>query len=177
MDAHMMCNRIRVWISWVGRSVLCLLVLAGFSPLHAQEHQIEVTITDGIMERPQVDAALALFKRACAPLFTRHAEDIVRIKAHAHEPYGRYRMTDQKWAAEIHITADVRQEGARTFTAMGYPSGHTLHYFLGGGIRPGAEIMKQVSEAACGLRPDPANRGKNGFLPIPGLAGIMPRAE
>jgi hypothetical protein len=73
-------------LQWAG---LCLLALFSSSSLQAQGYpEINVTISGNIMERPQVDAALAMFKRACAPLFTRHAQDIVKIDALAHEPYG-----------------------------------------------------------------------------------------
>jgi hypothetical protein len=51
--------------------------------------------------KPQVEAAFDAFTRACNPLFTVHASDIVKIRASAGEPYGQFRVDQWGWGGEV----------------------------------------------------------------------------
>lgn len=134
---------------------------------------LEITIHTKKVSEDRVKTALETFRQACRPLFTLHTADIVRIRASAGEPKGLFRIEQWGWGAEVHLTVELKQVTS-TFPPEAGANGHTLHYFLGGGIRPGAQVQKRVSEIACGL-PEASSRREDAFISIPELASILPR--
>ena len=125
--------------------------------------------------KPQVEAAFDAFTRACNPLFTVHASDIVKIRASAGEPYGQFRVDQWGWGGEVHLTVTLN-ERTTTFPAEARANGHTLHYFLGGGRRPGAQVQKRISELACGLLEVPG-RKEDAFMTISELGPLLPNSN
>ncbi len=120
-----------------------------------------------------VAKALDAFKKACAPLTTKHWGDVVEAKARVTDGYAPYRL-EQGWLREIEISVQLVKDPKTIPVNMdeyGVPGGHTLWYYAGGGVNPGIFAKKRVSQALCGMRPD--QDGRDTFKAVPELAAFQ----
>lgn len=132
---------------------------------------VEPIITTPKVSVEHARKAIEQFQEACSSLFTTHAIDVVELKATVHDGWSP-RAQAWGWGAEIWIEVILR-DLTHTFPDA-RAGGQHLWYFLGGGEKSGFQAQKRISQTACGLpvRDDQPDA----FVPIPGLAAVLPAA-
>jgi hypothetical protein len=124
--------------------------------------------TDRVSSRV-VDQAIEVFRGACGPLFTGHADDVRSIHAivsdeTATEPRRR------GWGVHIDIAVDLRSSPT---TLPAANTDEPARFLMGGGERPGLLAFSPTAAALCDLAP-PGGRDQL-FVPLPSLAALLPR--
>ena len=133
---------------------------------------IDIDIRVLNVDLKRVERAIEAFKRGCAPLFSRHATDIDHVTATANPPYGPYPFREFGWGGEIHIAVHLKNQTS-TFPEIARANGNVLHYWLGGGLKPGVFMTQEVAEFACGH--EILMHNENGaFIHISGLDSLLP---
>ncbi|BAU89386.1 hydrolase [Methylorubrum populi] len=116
----------------------------------------------------EIRRAVEIFLRNCAPLNT-YLSDIKEIRA---EYSGGIPASNhpESWKFSVHVTMDVPNEPKqipRYDPRAHVMAGHTLHYDLGGGDKPGFFASKRVSQLLCGMEVNQA--GRDTFKSVPDL--------
>lgn len=77
--------------------------------------------------------------------------------------YEVYRQEDYGWYTEIELNIKIKDD-AKLPTELRMVPGHTLYYFIGGGKKPGIEMLKDVSALFFGFKNGQFEKGKNTFV-------------
>lgn len=151
------------------RAVMLALValVAGASVADAQAIDVKIKVP-GYSEADALEA-IDLFRQACRPLGGEFWGDVTAIAVTIDKEYADHRLAlgwDNTLSLELSYSDDP-QYGPASASGTGVLAGHTLHYDLGGGKKPGFLASKRSSQYLCGL-PFDAN-GNDVFVGVPQL--------
>ncbi len=77
-----------------------------------------------------------------------------------------YRQEEYGWTTELDVEIKIK-DNMNIKVGKYLLDGQTLHYFIGGGIHPGVEILKSESAIFIGIEEDKIKDGINLFIPVP----------
>ncbi len=135
---------------------------------------IKFTFDDDSITRDDAKRAIDIFLENCSPL-NKYLRDFQEINVRVGKKIVDY-QPEMGWTSEIHIQMTVPDEPnyvPRYDPRTHVIAGHTLHYFIGGGNRPGIVGAKRSSQMLCGLPID--QNGSVTFKSVPDLSLIRYR--
>lgn len=143
-----------------------LLMICAGTASYAQHASIR--LPEGIS-----DASRRIFIRANAqllkhcPALSSYWGDVASAQVEVESAIG-YRGEVLGWITELWYRIKIKND-ARTIPPEFRAGGHTLHFYVGGGGRPGIVVQKEQSQLVCGL---PTGSGDNQFIAVPDLKFI-----
>lgn len=134
-----------------------ILAAAAFCCAHCVVAQadtplIKFSYTDNSVSEAEAKRAVEIFINNCSPL-NRFLGDFSEIDVQVRKEIAEYRL-EMGWKTEIHIRMTVPDDPKfvpRYDPRTHVISGHTLHYYVGGGKKPGIIGAKRSSQMLCGL--------------------------
>ena len=124
-------------------------------------------------ERKKVDAAVALFKKTCGPLM-RYWSDVktasARLRRHESLKWAPLQAKEGGWQEEVEIEVEMKRSEVRHQQVVDWGAmGHTLHYRIGAGKRPGIVAFKKPGKLLCDI---PVSKRGVSIRPLPEAAAL-----
>lgn len=150
-------------MSWFRPAAVATLV-AALVACSGAPTDVSIDMDTRRIDRATAEKAVALFRTACAPLFTTHAADVRSIGGRVSDDTSTA-VRRLGWGVHVDLTIEtVAQPTTLRPPADGDPTARIL---IGGGTRPGYVLMSSYAAALC-------DRATPGFVALPALAGVLP---
>ena len=155
---------------------ICLLVFIasyafwGIDQRTTSDREFLLRLPDDVSQENKliIKKSIEIFFKAC-PKLKGYWLDIDSVSADPYIDAGgefEYRTEQYGWQHWIHVTMQV-SDNPKNIPNRIRAAGHTLHYNLGGGVRPGIIFKKKQSGDVCGI--SMRDDGADGFIEIPDL--------
>lgn len=128
---------------------------------------MKVSVETPEFDKAKAPAIIEAFKDACRPLGSDYWDDIEEVSLEVKKEVVSDRQS-RGWTTSFHLALKYSEHpthGPAFAPGIGVLAGHTLHYQLGGGKKPGYLAIKRSSQYLCGL-PSSEN-GNDVFKAVP----------
>lgn len=115
-----------------------------------------------------IEFAFKEFLKAC-PTARNYWPDIIAARANVYDTYNST-AEEAGWPIQVNFQFVVTKGITRKIPRQAFASGHTLHFIVGAGNRPGIIIQKDQSAEFCGIA---SNNGNfDNFIDWPALKDL-----